>query len=277
MASKDLGLSGRDLEVWKPALTMASMLGGEIWENVLGFAKESRAAIAEESYEELKEVLEGIYEIIREKRTEFAVKFTPKQIHDQIWEKLKGDYRVTKEKQEVQGEVSEKYDYDTRKFEGVYSADRIGRTYVQQLGLKRKHARTGTTYTIADAETFHSLVTRYHPGFPKEAEDYNKLILTQKLPTEPTEPAESPGEEANPHTSKKPSLVSPLSPDPDLNRKKGPSEVTDPQTGDTIVSLGQGNRHPAGAETTHGNGAGDTCDTSDGISEVSRRKTEPKP
>ncbi len=277
LSAKDLGLSGRDLEVWKPALTMASMLGGEVWENVLKFAEESRAAIAEESYEELKEVLEGIYEIIREKSGEFPVKFTPKQIHDRIWEKLKADYRVTKEKQEVQGEVSEKYDYDTRRFETAYSSQRIGQTYLQQLGLRRKHTKTGTVYTIADGKTFHAMVTRYHPSFPKEAEDYDKLILTEKLPTKPTEPAEPADEEANPHTPKKPSPLSPPSPDPDLNREKGPPVVTAQETGDSQGVTGKEEVSPLEAETTHRNGAGDTCDGCDGFSEVSPRKGEPKP
>jgi hypothetical protein len=255
LSAKNLGLSGRDLEVWKPALTIASMLGGKTEENVLNFAKESRAAIAEESYEELKELLEGIYEIIREKSGDFPVKFTPKQLHDRIWEKLKADYRVTKEKQEVQGEVSEKYDYDTRRFEGVYRNERIGRTYLQQLGLKGTRKERGTVYEIADAKTFHSMVIRYHPGFPDEAEDYSKLILTSKLLPEPPEP----------------------SADSNLNRKRESPGLTDREKADSKLPAEEGNCQHLTAEATHGNDHAGSSGSSGGLSEVSPRKAGRKP
>jgi len=181
----DLGLSGRGLEVWKPALTIASMLGEEIWKNVLDYAKESRADIATESYEELKEILEAIYQIIKEKCGEFPVAFTPKQIHDLIWEKLRDDYKIVREKQEREGEAVEKYDYDTRSFEQLYNTRKIGRTYLVQLCLRRgRHTEAGTQYRLSSAREFNELVERYHPDLKKEKEDYADLILTQKIMSE---------------------------------------------------------------------------------------------
>lgn len=50
----DLGITGREDQVWKPALTIASMIGGTVWENVLSYARESGEEKAQESYEELK-------------------------------------------------------------------------------------------------------------------------------------------------------------------------------------------------------------------------------
>lgn len=178
---QDLGLSGRDYEVWRPLLTIASMIGGQVWENVLRYAKESCEQKRQESYEELKEVLEAIYEIIKEKHGEFPVTFTPKQLHDLIWERQKDEYRITKEKQEVQGEVTEKYDYDTRRFEEVYNVRKIGRTYLRQLGLKGQHKKQGAFYTICNSLEFHELVTRYHPDLPNQERDYASLVLTSKI------------------------------------------------------------------------------------------------
>jgi hypothetical protein len=178
---RDLGLSGRDYEVWKPVLTIASMMGGQAWENVLSYARESAERKREESYEELKEVLDAIYGLIKDAGGRFPVTFTPKQIHDAIWERLKDQYRVTKERQEVEGEAMERYDYDTHRFERVYSVHKIGRTYLRQLGLSGKRTRRGTQHEIPSALAFHELVVRYHPELPGQEVDYSSLVPTSKL------------------------------------------------------------------------------------------------
>ena len=189
---KDLDVSGRDYEVWKPILTIASMIGGKVWENVLSYAKESCEQKHHESYEELKEVIEAIYRLIEEKNGEFPVSFTPKQIHDEIWERCKDEYRVVKEKQEIEGEQSEKYDYDTRRFEELYRVHKIGGTYLQQLGLKGRRKERGTQYQIHSAEEFHGLVIRYHPDLPSQEPKYANLVLTSKLmPELPEMPAKA--------------------------------------------------------------------------------------
>jgi hypothetical protein len=178
---QELGLSGREYEVWKPALTIASMIGGDVWKNVLAFAKESCEEKRRESYEELKDVTEAIYSVIQEAKGHFPLAFTPKQIHDTIWKRLKDEYSIVKEKQEISGHTSEQYDYDTRSFEKHYSAHRIGRTYLRQLGLRGKRKKRGTEYEIRSPLEFHDLVVRYHPDLQSQESDYSKLVLTSKL------------------------------------------------------------------------------------------------
>jgi len=188
-----LGLSGRDYEVWKAPLTMAKLFGGDVWKNVLSYAKESTADKAEASDEELKNVLQAIFELVKEKdakttqsklkaagEANFPIEFTPKTIHDRIWERLKDDYRTIKSKQEVRGEVTEGYDYDTRRFERVYSPVKVGRTYLQQLGLKSRHGKSGSFYKLSTGTEFHELVLRYDPALPGETDfekqDYARVL-----------------------------------------------------------------------------------------------------
>jgi hypothetical protein len=169
LKSLEIGLSGRDFEVWKPVLTIASIIGDKCWENVLNYAKESRAEIVEESYEELKEVLEAIYQIIKDLQGRFPITFTPKQIHDKIWDKCKDDYKIMKDKQEREGEVTEKYDYDTKSFERWYNTRKIGRTYLNQLCIKKKmHTEKGTQYKLQSEDEFNELIDRFHPQFIKQ-------------------------------------------------------------------------------------------------------------
>jgi hypothetical protein len=181
-----LGLVDRDYEVWKAPLTIASMLGGDVWSNVLSYAKEARRDIQAESYEELKAVIEGIYTILVERSQldeKFPFFFTPRDVHDLIWEKLKEDYRVTKERQERGGEAGEKYDYDTRSFERLYNTRRIGRTYFSQLSLKGKHTEQGTRYGFSTPDEFNEIVERYHPEL-KEKKNYRTFVLTPKIMSE---------------------------------------------------------------------------------------------
>jgi len=180
---QDIGLSGRGLEVWKPILTIASMLGGETWNDVLNYAKESRTSIAAESYEELKQVLDAIYKMIEEKKGIFLISFTPKQIHDLIWIKQKDEYKITKERQEIQGETSsEKYEYDTRSFEKIYNTRRIGRTYLSQLCIpKESHTEKGTLYRLSSSDEFDSLVERFYPELKHDRQNYKDLIPPQKI------------------------------------------------------------------------------------------------
>src|SRR6266581_1054198 len=100
-----------------------------------------------------------------DRKKDYVVEFTPKQLHDTIWERLKDEYRTVKEKQDVQGESSESYDYDTRSFDSLYSTQRIGQSYLQQLALKAQHRKRGSIYKVSRKE-FDELVTRYHPTLP---------------------------------------------------------------------------------------------------------------
>jgi len=182
----DHGLVGREYEVWKPSLTVAKIIGGSTWTNVHGFATEQSKEKRQESYAELHEILESLLEVVREflktaqielptkdniqNDTKVLASFTPKQVHDVTWERMKDQYRVTREKQEVRDDsgeehLRESYDYDTRSFEKQYSVQRVGQTYLRQLGLKRlKHGKKGSLYGIRTGQEFHELVVRYHPA-----------------------------------------------------------------------------------------------------------------
>jgi len=278
----DLGLTGRDYEVWKPILTIAKMLGGDVWRNVLEFAGEQAGEKRQDSYPELREVLEAIYELIgREKQSTLGkekeegkvpclVEFTPKQLYDIVWERLKGQYRTVKQKQETKGESSEAYDYDTQSFQRVYSTQRIGQSYLRQLTLKGEHRKRGSIYKVSSGKEFDELVTRYHPGLPdQEGDAYYKRVGVEK-----------------PVDLEKPSQPSQVSPGPDLNGEKGgppgdtlmhgdtqgvTDEPGDPQAitanpGDTQGVTGGQGVTGLGVENKRENGVGDTRDTRDGFS-----------
>ncbi|RLE84069.1 MAG: hypothetical protein DRJ41_03770, partial [Thermoprotei archaeon] len=66
LAREDLGLYGRDWEVWSPVLTIARIVGGDVWRNVLSYALENVEAKKEELYSEEKEILRGIEELLLE-------------------------------------------------------------------------------------------------------------------------------------------------------------------------------------------------------------------
>jgi len=237
---QELDLSGRDYEVWKPLLTIAYMIGGKVWENVLSYAKESCEQKREESYEELKQVLEAMFELLREVQWHFPLIFTPKQIHDIIWEHLKDEYRVVKEKQEIEGETSEKYDYDTRRFEEVYRVHRIGRTYLRQLGLKGRRKERGTQYEIPLARDFHDLVVRYHPDLSSQERDYAKLVHTSKLMPEMSEtPVE-----------------------PDSHSEKAPSKAGNSEEAGINTASPTGNASPVSRQfSLRKASSGNACDT----------------
>ncbi len=266
-----LGLAGRDYEVWKGPLTIAKMLGGTVEKNVLDYALETCKERQDESYEELGRVLEAILSHIRYEASRtlssgpvFPIEFTPKQLHDSVWEELKDQYRVMKERQEVGSRdgdsATERYDYDTRSFERVYNTRRIGGTYLQQLGLKGSHKRNGTKYRLSSALEFHELVQRYYPGLQRDP-DYEKLVLIGKL-----------GD-----TSETSSPLSPMSPDPDLRRKNVGQTVTtrDPVTttsspteSDNRVVTEEGIVTGSDLKIPRENVPGDSGDEGDSVSEV---------
>ena len=258
---EDLGLSGRDYEVWRPPLTIAKLMGGDVWKNVLDYARESTEEKQGQTDEELKEVLQAIFDVVKGKGGEFPIAFTPKELHDIIWERLKDNYRVVKAKQEVQGESSEKYDYDTHSFEQVYSSTRIGRTYLQQLGLKGKHKKGGTVYSVESGRELNEFVIRYHPGLPDSEPEYASLILTSKIV----------------------SLLSPLSPDPKIERKidgdtKKPflegdgNSVTETDGDRNSVTISKP-PNSVTAKIERENGSGDSSDSGDTNFEVSHELT----
>ncbi len=271
---EELGLAGRDYEVWKSALTIARVLGGNVWKNVLEYAKESTEEKHQSADEQLKEVLQAIYDVAKEKAGSllldptpekiFPVEFTPKQLHEIIWTRLKENYRVTKEKQEIQGEASERYDYDTHSFEKVYKVNRIGQTYLHQLGLKGKHGKNGTVYSLQSAQEFHSLVTRYHPSLPSLEEGYANLVPP----------------------SERLSRSSPSSPDPILNVEKEVLTVTtsNPVTTQVVTTGSIGDnlgRHPpkvvtdSSLQNEREKGLGDNRDNLDDLSGVSPHLEKP--
>ena len=168
---------------------------------------------------------------------------------------------MVKAKQEVQGESSEKYDYDTHSFEQVYSSTRIGRTYLQQLGLKGKHKKGGTVYSVESGRELNEFVIRYHPGLPDSEPEYASLILTSKIV----------------------SLLSPLSPDPKIERKidgdtKKPflegdgNSVTETDGDRNSVTISKP-PNSVTAKIERENGSGDSSDSGDTNFEVSHELT----
>ncbi len=283
---QDLGLAGRDFEVWKPILTIARMVGSNVWNNVLEFAKEQAHEKRQDSYPELRQVLEAIYELVGRKAEQskldngkkgnegngqYPVEFTPKLLHDKIWERVKDEYRTVKQKQEVQGESTESYDYDTHSFERVYSVQRIGQSYLQQLALKGEHRKKGTIYKVSSGEELNELVTRYHPTLPDVEGDayYSQIGVKRALDPEKAVTAVTGVTDRQFERGKR-------GPDGDsLDRGDTQGVTAEPRGNQTIASQpgdtqgitrSQGVTSPE-LENKRENGVGDTRDTRDGFSE----------
>ena len=68
----ELGLEGRDFEVWGPLLAVAKLAGREAFEAVLSFARENIEEKREELYVEEKEVLAGLERLLLARLEELA-------------------------------------------------------------------------------------------------------------------------------------------------------------------------------------------------------------
>ena len=67
---RELGLEGRDFEVWGPLLAVAALAGKEAYDEVLKYAKQDVGRKVEEMYLEEKEVLSGLERLLLSKAEE---------------------------------------------------------------------------------------------------------------------------------------------------------------------------------------------------------------
>ena len=82
-----LGLSGREMELWLPILTIARLIGREVYENVKSYMLEDLQKRKEELYSEEKIILKAIEKLFEEQGREEIV-FQVKDLQDKIREIL---------------------------------------------------------------------------------------------------------------------------------------------------------------------------------------------
>jgi hypothetical protein len=133
-----LGLLGREWEIWRAPLTIAKMISEEVFNSVLGLAREICSSKKEELYVEEKDVLIAIYSLFNTPLKPKTVFFFSKQITELIWNEKKEEFTVNEWK-------------DDDEFKKKYGPQAIG--YVlRRMKIKGKYVTKGTQYTITAGE-----------------------------------------------------------------------------------------------------------------------------
>jgi len=158
----DLGLFGREYEVWRPVLVIAKIISEELFSEMLNLAKEISAQKYEGLYQAEKDVLTAIGGLFKpqltlEGQNPGELTFYPKQLSDKLFELKKEEFGY-----EETG--SEKIDAALlvaarKKFDKLYGPRKIG-WILKRLGLKYKHHTEGNRYTLTWKE-FSDLCGRF--------------------------------------------------------------------------------------------------------------------
>jgi len=167
---ENIGLEGREYEVWRPILTIAKAIDEEVFSSLLGLAKELSKQKYEGLYTEEKDVLLAIANLFNLKTEETlengkVLMFYPKQVSDKLFELKAEEYGYTGKFQDLENERraeqfdAQEYREARRKFEKDYNPRRIG-WILKRLGLKYKHITKGNQYTLT-IEEFKDLAKRF--------------------------------------------------------------------------------------------------------------------
>jgi len=153
------GFSGREWELWRPILTIALAVGGEVIENIVSLAKEQVTERRRERYEKEKAVLKAIEKMFREPITnEALLSFTPKELSNKLYQLLKEEFGYEENDDE---RIARQIEIETKnKFNKVYSYYHVGHI-LHRLNLKPKVSSKGSKqYTIKYSELL-DLKARY--------------------------------------------------------------------------------------------------------------------
>ncbi|MEM3070816.1 MAG: hypothetical protein QW638_07990, partial [Candidatus Bathyarchaeia archaeon] len=146
--SSGLPLRGHEWEVWHPILTIARLVGEEVYRNVLGYAEELLAIKSLFQYREERLLISAMERLLesspRLPGIEPAAEFKPSSLLDHIMAEL-----------EEQGE------YHEARFQRYWTPERVGRILTRMSIFKRQLAR-GTYYTITEMK-LKELKARYEP------------------------------------------------------------------------------------------------------------------
>lgn len=176
-----LGLDGREWEIWRPVLTIAKMVGDEVYAQVLEYAKNAYAEKCKNLYDEIKTIIEAVWRLAHSTSENFPLSFTPKDVSSQVWEMLKDNYKVVKtSRTDPQAGTVEEYDYNTRAFGEVWNPEKIGKNFLSKFGLKSKRISKGTEYHFLSFDEFQNFAERYHPTFKDNESTYRAAYNGQQ-------------------------------------------------------------------------------------------------
>lgn len=142
----ELGIYGREWEIWRAPLTIAKMISEEVFNNVLSLAREICSSKRQEIYIEEKDVLMSIYLLFKENNKPKTLTFYPKEVTIKIWN------------QKIKEFTADVWENDVE-FKRQYSPLRIGHI-LKRIGLKGKYVSKGTRYTIT-AEEYNRLASDF--------------------------------------------------------------------------------------------------------------------
>ena len=152
---RELGLEGRDFEIWGPLLAVAKLVGEEVFQAVLSFALENVERKKEELYGEEKEVLAGLEKLLLARAEElFRGELEKLWKGEGDWESRKEDLSpitaelekgvlfsaadLLKAMKEVlarkPGEEGDEKPYTERHFEAKWSTQRVTRFLTSRFG-----------------------------------------------------------------------------------------------------------------------------------------------
>jgi len=168
---------GRDWEIWGPILTIAKLVGDDVYRNVYSLAQEQVQESLGELYEEEQKIILALWLLFGFPSKELEEGEEKKEVKEK--ELIKKEY-IEATSTDVQRklfeipEIFEQYgDFD--QFKKDWSVWRVGR-YLKRLGLKQKRTRRARNYIISLCELC-DLSYRYGVNL----EDYNiPLYLPSK-------------------------------------------------------------------------------------------------
>jgi len=162
----DVGLVGREYEIWRPVLTIAKIISEELFESLKQLAKELTTQKFEGLYETEKDVISAINELFSpqltlENETPGELMFYPKQLSDKLFELKKEEFGYTEsgnEKVDVTMLVAAR-----KRFDNAFGSRKIG-WMLKRLGLKYTHKTKGNLYKLSHDE-FQDLAKRFGMQF----------------------------------------------------------------------------------------------------------------
>lgn len=147
----NLDLSGREYEIWRPILTIAKIVGEELFESLSQLAQELTTQKYEGLYESEKDVLSAIHDLFSpqltlDNETPGELTFYPKQLSDKLFELKKEEFGYEEtgaEKIDATMFVAAR-----KKFDNVYGSRKIG-WILKRLGLRYIHKTKGNLYSLS--------------------------------------------------------------------------------------------------------------------------------
>ncbi|MFQ6081273.1 MAG: hypothetical protein ACE5OW_06365 [Candidatus Bathyarchaeia archaeon] len=168
----DLQLIGREYEIWRPILTIARAIDGNVYTSLLGLAQDLTAQKYEGLYEEEKDVLYAIYRFFfrqtkLDMKAEQTFLFYPKQISDELFLMKEEEFGYTPTG--VDKIDASLMTEARRKFDKVYGSRKIG-WILKRMGMKYTHTRRGNQYSLSLAD-FRDLAKRFGVKFEANEEE----------------------------------------------------------------------------------------------------------